>query len=159
MATKQAPETAAKTAQTTEAAPAQNLLDQVIGATRQTDREQAQLLLAALTEEALKGTVSFSRNLTVTFKKAIQLIDQRLSEQVAAIMHHPDFLKLEGSWRGLNYLVMNSETSTQLKIKVLNVSKKDLAKDLAKAVEFDQSDSRFTPAQLRHQMRRTSRSR
>ena len=54
-------------------------------------------------------------------------------------MHHPDFQKLEGTWRGLHYLVMNSETSTNLKIKVLNVSKKDLFKDLDKAVEFDQS--------------------
>jgi type VI secretion system protein ImpC len=54
-------------------------------------------------------------------------------------MHHPDFQKLEGSWRGLKYLLNNSETGTQLKIKVLNVSKKDLLKDLQKAPEFDQS--------------------
>lgn len=55
-------------------------------------------------------------------------------------MHHPDFQKLEGSWRGLSHLVMNSETGTQLKIKVLNCGKKDLQKDLEKAVEFDQSE-------------------
>ena len=54
-------------------------------------------------------------------------------------MHHPDFQKLEGTWRGLNYLVMNSETSAKLKIKVLNVSKRELFKDVDKAVEFDQS--------------------
>ena len=54
-------------------------------------------------------------------------------------MHHPDFQKLEGTWRGLNYLVMNSETSAMLKIKVLNVSKRELFKDVDKAVEFDQS--------------------
>jgi type VI secretion system protein ImpC len=139
MANNPGTQSAAKTAQTTEAAGELNLLDQVIGATRQTDRDQAQMLLKALTEEALKGTVSYSRNMTMTFRKAIELIDKQLSQQVAAIMHHPDFLKLEGSWRGLNYLVMNSETGTSLKIKMLNASKKDLAKDLAKAVEFDQS--------------------
>lgn len=125
---------------TTAAAAEVSLLDQVIGATRQTERQQAELLLKALTEEALRGTVTFSRNMTVTFRKAIELLDQKLSQQVAAIMHHPDFLKLEGSWRGLNYLVMNSETSGSLKIKVLNVTKKEVARDLAKAVEFDQSD-------------------
>src|SRR5205807_2988080 len=52
---------------------------------------------------------------------------------------HPGFLKLEGSWRGLHHLVMNSETSTNLKIRVLNVPKKELFKDVDKAVEFDQS--------------------
>ena len=54
-------------------------------------------------------------------------------------MHNPAFQKLEGTWRGLNYLVMNSETSAQLKLKVLNVSKRELFKDLDRAVEFDQS--------------------
>ena len=54
-------------------------------------------------------------------------------------MHHPDFQKLEGSWRGLHYLVFESETSTMLKIRVLNVSKKDLLKDLERAAEFDQT--------------------
>lgn len=118
-----------------------SLLDQAIGATRQTEPEQAQLLLKTLTEEALKGTLTFSRNLTITFNKAIALIDQKLSDQVSAIMHHPDFLKLEGSWRGLAYLVNNTITDSMLKIKVLNVSKAELGKDLAKAQDFDQSDS------------------
>ena len=54
-------------------------------------------------------------------------------------MHHPEFQKLEGTWRGLNYLVMNSETSASLKLKVLNIPKKELYDDLDKAVEFDQS--------------------
>ncbi len=116
-----------------------SFLDQVIGATKQTERDRAQDLIKALTEEALKGTVTFSRNLTVTFDRAIAAIDQKLSEQLNKIMHHPRFNKLEGSWRGLNYLVMNSETGTGLKIKMIQASKKDLSRDLQKAVEFDQS--------------------
>jgi type VI secretion system protein ImpC len=56
-------------------------------------------------------------------------------------MHHPSFQKMEGTWRGLHHLVMNSETSAMLKIKVINVSKRDLFKDLSKAVEFDQSQA------------------
>jgi type VI secretion system protein ImpC len=55
-------------------------------------------------------------------------------------MHHPRFLKLEGSWRGLNYLVMNSETGTTLKLRVMNLPKRELLRDLTRAVEFDQSE-------------------
>ena len=60
-------------------------------------------------------------------------IDALLSEQLNAIMHHEDFQKLEASWRGLHYLVHQSETGTMLKIQVLNVSKKDLLKDMERA--------------------------
>src|SRR3954447_18766172 len=116
-----------------------SILDQVLAATKQTERSRAEDLIRTLTEEALKGTVTWSKNVTVTIKSAMWAIDQALSKQLAAIMHTPAFQKLEASWRGLNHLVMNSETSVQLKIKVLNVSKKDLFKDLDKAVEFDQS--------------------
>jgi type VI secretion system protein ImpC len=123
---------------TTEAA-AGSLLDEVLAATKQTERSRAEDLLRALTDEALKGTVTYSRNVTQTLKAGIAAIDQAMSKQLAAIMHNPDFQKLEGAWRGLHHLVMNSETSATLKIKVLNVSKRDLFKDVDKAVEFDQS--------------------
>ncbi len=116
-----------------------SLLDQAIAATRQTEPDRAELLLRTLTEEALSGTVSYNRNLTVTINKAIALLDAKMSRQLAAVMHSPDFVKLEGSWRGLKYLVMNSETSANLKIRVLNITKKELGRDLAKATEFDQS--------------------
>jgi len=69
----------------------------------------------------------------------IDAIDSILSHSLDAILHHQDFQRLEGSWRGLHYLVMNSETSTSLKLRLLNTSKADLLKDLSKAVEFDQS--------------------
>lgn len=116
-----------------------SLLDQAIGATKTAEPDEMQDLLRTLTSEALSGTVTFSKNLTQTFNRAIAAIDEKLSKQLSAIMHHEDFQKLEGSWRGLNYLVKNSETSATLKIRVFNVKKKDLHKDLTKAVEFDQS--------------------
>lgn len=116
-----------------------SLLDQAIGVTKTAEPDEMQDLLRTLTSEALSGTVTFSKNLTQTFNKAIAAIDEKLSKQLSAIMHHEDFQKLEGSWRGLNYLVKNSETSATLKIRVLNLKKKDLHKDLTKAVEFDQS--------------------
>lgn len=115
------------------------LLDQVLSATKQTERSRAEDLIRTLTEEALKGTVTWSRNVVQTIRQGMAAIDRAMSKQLAAIQHHPDFQKLEGSWRGLHHLVMNSETSANLKIKVLNVSKRDLFKDLDRAVEFDQS--------------------
>src|SRR5690554_1442830 len=116
-----------------------SLLEQAIIHTKQTEREDTEDLLANLTEQVLKGTVTWDRNLTQTIKKAITAIDQIMSKQVAAVLHNEKMQKLEGSWRGLNHLVMNSETSATLKIRMLNLSKKELFRDLDKAVEFDQS--------------------
>jgi type VI secretion system protein ImpC len=118
---------------------APSLLDAAIAATKQTERDRAQELIRTLTEEALKGTVTFSKNLQVTFNAAIAAIDRKLSAQLAEIMHAPAFTRLEGTWRGLHYLVMNSETGTGLKIRVLNATKRELYRDLTKATEFDQS--------------------
>jgi len=116
-----------------------SLLDQVIGATKQTERSRAEDLVRTLTEEVMKGTVTWNKNVGKSIDAGIKAIDAILSKQLSAVMHNPDFLKLEGTWRGLHHLVMNSETSTKLKLKVLNVSKKALFKDLDQATEFDQS--------------------
>jgi type VI secretion system protein ImpC len=116
-----------------------SLLEAAISATKQTERSRAEELIRTLAAEAMKGTVTWSKNLNVTINNAISKIDALMSKQLAAVMHTTEFQKLEGSWRGLNHLVMNSETGTSLKIKVLNVSKKDLHKDISKAAEFDQS--------------------
>lgn len=116
-----------------------SLLEQAIAATKQTERSQAEDLLKALTENALKGTISWDKSLVATINAAIAKIDDTLSRQLAQVMHHEKFRKLEGSWRGLHYLVMNSETGESLRIKLLNVTKRELFKDLDKAVEFDQS--------------------
>lgn len=118
-----------------------SLLEQAIGATKQTDATRAEELLRTLTEEALSGTVSWNKNLTVTFNDAISRLDKLISEQLAAIMHTAEFQKLEGTWRGLSHLVMNSETSSSLKIRMISMTKKELYKDLSKAVEFDQSQT------------------
>jgi type VI secretion system protein ImpC len=116
-----------------------SLLDMVVSATKQTEPDRAQELVRTLVEEVNRGTVSFDRNLPRTIEQAIALLDQTLSNQLNEVMHDPAFLKLEGSWRGLHYLVMNSETGTNLKIRLLNASKRELNRDLSRAVEFDQS--------------------
>ena len=102
-------------------------------------RSPAEDLIRTLAEEALKGTVKWDKNLSQTITTAINNMDALLSKQLAAIMHNKDFQKQESSWRGLHHLVMNSETSAKLKIRVFNVTKKELFKDVDKAVEFDQS--------------------
>ena len=99
---------------TTTTVEAGSLLDQVLTATKQTERSRAEDLVRTLAEEALKGTVTYSKNVTVTINQAIKAIDAAVSKQLNAVMHHPDCLKLEGSWRGLHHLVMNTETSTNL---------------------------------------------
>ncbi|MBV8095100.1 MAG: type VI secretion system contractile sheath large subunit, partial [Acetobacteraceae bacterium] len=122
----------------TEQAP--SLLDRVYEVTKQTERNRTQDLVRNLVEQALAGTVTFDRNLARTFDQAIAAIDHKLSAQLNEIMHSPRFSQLEGSWRGMHYLINNSETGTSLKLKVLNITKRELGRDLSRAVEFDQSE-------------------
>ena len=129
-------ETAAAGTTTTEGV---SFLDQVVAATKQTAPDQAQDLVKNLVEQAMAGTMTFDKNLARSFDIAIAAIDRKLSQQLNKIMHDPKFTKLEGTWRGMHYLVMNSETSTNLKIRVLNIPKRELTRDLQRAVEFDQS--------------------
>ncbi len=116
-----------------------SLLDQAIGATKQTEPSRVEELMRTLAGEAMSGTVQFNKNMTLTLRQAIAKIDAQISEQLAAVMHGERFKQLEGSWRGLHYLVKNSEIGEGLKVQMLNVTKKELANDLEKAVDFDQS--------------------
>lgn len=116
-----------------------SLLDEAISVTKQTEPTRVEELMRTLAEEAMSGTVQFQKNMTVTLKDAIAKIDAQISEQLAAIMHAEKFKALEGTWRGLNYLVKNSEISTSLKVQLFNATKREIANDLAKATDFDQS--------------------
>lgn len=125
-----------------EAAPT-SLLDYIVEnskvAANASEKATARDQIAELVDEVLAGTVTLSRDLAASIDARIAELDKLLSDQVNAIMHHPDFQKLEASWRGLKYLVMQSETSPMLKVRMLNASKKDLVKDFKSAPEFDQS--------------------
>ncbi len=116
-----------------------SLLEQAINVTWQTDRSEAEQLLRTLSSEALKGTISWDNNLIRTVDTAIKGIDEILSKQLALVMHHEKFKKLEGCWRGLDYFISNTETNVNLRVKVLNASREVLSKDLTKTSEFDQS--------------------
>jgi type VI secretion system protein ImpC len=102
-------------------------------------RERGKELVRNFVNEVLSGTVTIAPDTEAMINARIAQIDELLSAQLNEIMHHPDFQRLEGTWRGLFYLLSNTETSVSLKIKVFNVNKKDLLKDLQKASEFDQS--------------------
>jgi type VI secretion system protein ImpC len=81
------------------------------------------------------------RHRAQTIEAMIAAIDRKLSEQVNAILHHEDFQKLKSAWRGLHYMVNNTETDEQLKIRVMNISKQELGKTLKryKGTAWDQS--------------------
>ena len=92
-------------------------------------KERAKDMIAEFVGQVMAGELTMSKNMDLTINSRIAEIDRLLTSQLNEIMHHEDFQKLEGSWRGLNQLVMNSETSTMLKIRVMNVNKKDLLFD------------------------------
>ena len=77
-----------------------------------------------LAEQALANTNIISADAYRTVEGMIAEIDRKLSEQVNRIIHHEDFQRLEGSWRGLHYLVSNTETDEMLKIQILNINKR-----------------------------------
>ena len=94
-----------------------------------------------LAAQALSQTTLISDDVVKTIESMIAELDRKLTEQINLILHHPDFQTLEGTWRGLHHLVNNTETDEQLKIRVLNISKKDLGKTLKKfkGTAWDQS--------------------
>jgi type VI secretion system protein ImpC len=104
-------------------------------------KEAVASAVQTLAEQALKSSVTVSADVVHTIEGIIAEIDKKLSEQVNQILHHEDFQKLEGAWRGLHHLVNNTETDEMLKIRVMNISKKDLHKNLKKfkGTAWDQS--------------------
>ncbi|HYG86107.1 MAG TPA: type VI secretion system contractile sheath large subunit [Azospirillum sp.] len=127
-----------------ESAASLSLLDRMMVdgkmAREESQRPYARDLLTEFVDQVLAETGDASAvDVVEAINQRIAQIDELISLQLNEIMHHPDFQKLEATWRGLHYLVMNTETSTTLKLRVLNVSRKDLQKDLDSAVEFDQS--------------------
>jgi type VI secretion system protein ImpC len=115
------------------------ILDKGKLARNEAQAQQAKDMIAEFVQELMQGQLVIKKDMESAINARIAEIDRLLSAQLNEIMHAEEFQKLEGSWRGLHHLVMNSETGTMLKIRVLNVSKKELLKDLERAVEFDQS--------------------
>jgi type VI secretion system protein ImpC len=107
------------------------------------DDSQRQFALTLLSEYATQvldqGMTVGKDSVVAGIKARIAQIDEAITAQLNEIMHAPEFQKMEASWRGLHYLVMNTETGTMLKLRLMNVTKEELRSDMEKATEFDQS--------------------
>ena len=119
------------------------LLDQILteGKMARDDfqKERSKDMISEFIDQVMSGELTMSSSVDATINARIAEIDRLLSSQMNEILHHEDFQKLEGSWRGLHHLVKNSLTGTMLKIRVMQATKKDLLKDFERALEFDQS--------------------
>lgn len=117
------------------------LLQKEFKPTSDTAKTAVESAVQTLAQQALADTALVSRDAVRSIEAIIAAIDKKLTEQVNQIIHHEDFQSLEGAWRGLHYLVNNTETDEQLKIRVMNISKKDLHKTLKKykGTAWDQS--------------------
>jgi type VI secretion system protein ImpC len=120
-----------------------DLLDTLVEASRlavnEAEKAHTRSLIGELVAEVHRGTVGLDRDLASSLDARVAELDQVLSDQVNAILHHPEFQRLEASWRGLKELVGQAETGPMLRIKVLNASKEDLLKDFKAAPDYDQS--------------------
>jgi type VI secretion system protein ImpC len=115
------------------------ILDQGRLARDEVQMERAKDMLSEFVQQVMQGEMIMSKDVEAMINNRIAQIDRLLTLQLNEIMHAEPFQKLEGSWRGLHHLVFETETSVMLKIRVLNVTKKELLRDLERAVEFDQS--------------------
>lgn len=97
--------------------------------------------VSTLAQYALKDVALISDDAVKSIQSIIASLDQKITEQLNLVLHHPDLQKLEGAWRGLHYLVNNTETDEMLKIRVLNIGKNELGKTLKKfkGTAWDQS--------------------
>lgn len=128
-------------AETLEMSDFEKLLNQEFKPKSEEANSAVQNAVKTLVGQALENTALVSDNSIKTIEGIIAELDKKISEQVNLIIHHEDFSKLEGAWRGLNYLVNNTQTNETLKIRVMNVSKQEIAKNLKKfkGTAWDQS--------------------
>jgi type VI secretion system protein ImpC len=121
-----------------------SLLDTIVEEGRlgqsQEERQQGKEWVQAFLDEIMQSQVLVSKDMDKMLSARIVQLDEMLSDQLNQIVHAPEFQKMEATWRGLQYLVDQTETSTSLKIKVMNVTKRELLTDLKTASEFDQSN-------------------
>lgn len=134
---------AATSAPAQEQSSGSGLLDQIVREGRFTrdtaTRERGKDLIKEFIAQILQGQMAVSKDTETTISARIAQIDKLISAQLNEVLHHPQFQKIESTWRGLKYLLDQSETSEMLKIKILNVTKKEVHRDLELASEFDQS--------------------
>jgi type VI secretion system protein ImpC len=118
------------TTQTTEADEFASLLKQSFKPRTERAATEVENAVSTLVTEALKDGSTIKGDVLDTIEEMIARIDQKLTAQMNAIIHAKEFQQIESAWRGLKYLVYNSETDSNLKIRVMNVSKNELYRTL-----------------------------
>lgn len=116
-----------------------SLLDQALAATSSTPADTTKELLSVLVSEALDGTVIWDKNIGQTIQKAVAQIDALMSRQMSAVMQNESFRRLEGSWRGLQKVVKESELGASQKIKLVDFTKDELLEQFEDAPAVDRS--------------------
>ncbi|ALO38963.1 type VI secretion system contractile sheath large subunit [Alcaligenes faecalis] len=118
-----------------------SLLQQEFRPKTEQAQQAVEFAVTTLAEQALDQSVTLSDDAYQTIQAVIAQIDQKMTEQINHILHHPEFQRLEGAWRGLHHLVSNTETDELLRIRVMPATKKELARNLKryKGVAWDQS--------------------
>jgi type VI secretion system protein ImpC len=126
---------------TAEATDFDALLQKQFKPTSTAAKTEVEAAVRTLAQQALSKSTLIGPDTVESINAMIAEIDKKLSDQINAILHHAEFQKLESAWRGLHHLVNNTETDEMLKIRVLNISKKDLHKTLKKfkGTNWDQS--------------------
>lgn len=110
----------------------ENLLEREFRPKTEEAKSAVQQAVGTLATQALGKANLISDDVISTVEAMIAELDSKLSAQLNLIIHHPDFQKLESAWRGLDYLVSNTETDAHLKIRVFNASKDEIAKSIKK---------------------------
>lgn len=95
--------------------------------------------LSILHEKFSDGTIQWDRNISNSILQALEKIDKLISVQLNEVFHHPEFLKIEGSWRGIRYIIKNNQNSSNLKIKIMDLKKYEIKNDFYRNSELDQS--------------------
>ena len=122
--------------------PAEGLLDSILGDGTSTGSEnastEADRLVTSLIQDAVGAYATPAPN--PQKKHYIDALDQTISSTMAALLHNPEFQALEAAWRGLDMMTRRVETDSQLTLRMLSQSKKDLLIDLAEHQDATQSN-------------------
>jgi type VI secretion system protein ImpC len=141
MADQEAQQAAAQAGETLEISELEKLLDKEFKVKTDTQKDAVHSAVKTLAQQVMEDVATIPADAEEAIEAIIAELDRKLSEQMDQILHHPELQQLEGTWRGLSHLVFNTETDEKLKIKVFNVSKKELGKNFKKfqGAKFDQS--------------------
>jgi type VI secretion system protein ImpC len=116
-----------------------SLLDRALEATAQTPEDTTKELLSVLASQAMEGSLTWDQNVGVTIRKAVAEIDKLMSQQMSAIMQNEKFRTLEGSWRGLQKVVRETELGSSQKIRLVDYNKEELLEQFEDAPAVDRS--------------------